>query len=143
MEGMRRSGMSSSSPFGLSWDKDVGADPVDCCRYGLKSVFMQGIPPPTIHIHLRIIDPTDGSIPGVPIHATVGKGDEPVLPGLATDEEAKAFGEWLRGRWADKETLMDGFTAGGWKGFQEVKGGEEGDKKGLYGEGSVRIPIRL
>jgi hypothetical protein len=123
------------------------------CRYGLKSVFMLGVPPPTIHVHLRMIDPTDGSVPGVlptdSTHTTTGDDTttegkhQPVLPGLANDEEAKAFGEWMRGRWADKETLMDGFTAANWEGFRDVNSGEAGNKEGLYGEGSVEFPIKL
>lgn len=100
-----------------------------------------------------MIDPTDGSVPGVlPTNTqstttggainTEGK-HQPVLPGLASDEEAKAFGEWMRGRWADKETLMDGFTAASWEGFRDVNSGETGNKEGLYGEGSVEFPIKL
>ena len=110
---------------------------------------MLGVPPPTIHVHLRIIDPTDGSIPGVPAAALSSPraaSVKPVLPGLASESEAKAFGEWLRGRWADKETLMDGFTAAQWQGFQDTDVGdeeEERNKEALYGEGSVAFPIRL
>jgi hypothetical protein len=109
---------------------------------------MLGVPPPTIHVHLRIIDPTDGSIPGVlPITPsdTVAVDDKPVLPGLASEDESRAFGEWMRGRWADKEVLMDGFTATAWEGFHVAREheGEAGSKEGLYGEGSVEIPIKL
>jgi hypothetical protein len=114
---------------------------------------MLGVPPPTIHVHLRMIDPTDGSVPGIlstdSTHTTTGDAlntegkHQPALPGLASDEEAKAFGEWMRGRWADKETLMDGFTAANWEGFRDVNNGEAGNKEGLYGKGSVEFPIKL
>jgi len=100
-----------------------------------------------------MIDPTDRSVPGVlptdtiptvarDVINTEGK-HRAALPGLASDVEAKAFGEWMRGRWADKEILMDGFTAANWEGFHDANASGAGNKEGLYGEGSVEFPIKL
>jgi hypothetical protein len=114
-------------------------------RYGLRSVFQLGVPPPTIHVHLRLIDPHDGSIPGVlsaSPPSTNSNGRVVAPPELASDAEAKDFGEWIRGRWADKETLMDGFVKSEWKGFQNAHG-DSNDKDGLYGGDSVSFPIQL
>jgi len=116
-----------------------------CFRYGLRSVFQLGVPPPTIHVHLRLIDPHDGSIPGVlsaSSPSTNSNGRVVSPPELASDVEAKEFGEWIRGRWADKETLMDGFVKSEWKGFQ-IAHGDNSNKEGLYGGDSVSYPIQL
>lgn len=132
--------------------------------YGLTSVFIKGIPPPTIHIHLRMVDLRTEKIPGVVDQSDVRKGvdtevsdttpllvDQPTagpahptsIPGLASEKEAKAFNGWLRGRWGDKEVLLDRFTRTG--GFTVRPGGEadEVERRGLVSGEAVVLPIAL
>jgi lysocardiolipin and lysophospholipid acyltransferase len=132
--------------------------------YGLTSVFIKGIPPPTIHIHLRMVDLRTEEIPGVTARApdtrkvengkatdttpllvdqpTAGPAHPTSIPGLATEKEAKAFNIWLRKRWGDKEVLLDRFTRTG--GFA-VRDGEvdEVERRGLVSGEAVVVPIAL
>lgn len=119
-------------------------------RYGLPSVFKQGISPPTIHIHLNIIDPATESIPGIPavtpstktldaLSSTNStspadeisvKAAQDNIDNTSTPTEADEFGSWLRDLWKDKEILLDGYIDGGWKGFSRPGAGSIGTGKG-------------
>ncbi len=92
-------------------------------RYNLTSVFSNGVPPPSIHLHLRMIDPFRDGIPGLAsMHpaslsndsSNVSKVDPDAervqVVGLASPEEATSFNLWLRRRWDDKEQLLNGFV---------------------------------
>ncbi|KAI5453777.1 hypothetical protein NCC49_005590 [Naganishia albida] len=143
--------------------------------YGLTSVFMKGIAPPTIHIHLRMIDLAREVVPGVtdetgrhdarkddaisdttPLldqqhqgeRITAGPPHPSGVPGVASEEQARAFNVWLRQRWSDKEALLDRFTATG--GFAMPPRGEDGEvvedeveKRELAKGSPVVIPIGL
>lgn len=108
--------------------------------YGLTSVFIKGIAPPTINMHLRLIDLHQEVIPGVtddtgkdapkddvmlsdttPLldqhdqgeRITAGPPHPSRVPGVASEQQAKEFNVWLRCRWSDKEALLDRFTTTG------------------------------
>jgi hypothetical protein len=118
------------------------------------------VSPPTIHVHVRLIDPLTELIPGVSSPTVSPQlsrgGDKTEHPtGLATEEEARAFGDWLRNRWKDKEVLIDGFVGSEWTGFGEPSsrsslqlwGEKEQDerkrKEELKAEGKVELAVRL
>lgn len=69
-------------------------------RYGLMSVFFRSVPPPTVHIHLRLYSDLT-SIPSVVAR------DKSVV---ADSDEARAFNLWLRGVWEEKERRMEAFA---------------------------------
>ena len=85
--------------------------------YTLRSVFFDGVAPPTIHIHLRMFDVKTG----VPIGDLAGAGAYGVseterrakrvveidIPG----EEKDVFDLWLRRLWQEKDDAMDRFFA--------------------------------
>ena len=74
---------------------------------------------------------------------TAGPAHPTSIPGLATEQEAKAFNGWLRKRWGDKEALLDRFTRTG--GFSVAPAGEadEVEQRGLVSAGAVEVPIAL
>jgi len=71
--------------------------------YTLRSIFFHGIPPPKIHIHLRLIPVSSIPIGNVSGKDSIGRGAE------ASPEEAAEFDRWLRERWVEKDRLLDGF----------------------------------
>ncbi|KZT41410.1 hypothetical protein SISSUDRAFT_981995 [Sistotremastrum suecicum HHB10207 ss-3] len=78
-------------------------------HYTLRSVFMSGIPPPNIHLHLRIYDvKTEVPIGDVDIRrdkaATHSRTESE-----ATQEERQVFENWLLQRWREKDALLEGF----------------------------------
>ncbi|KAN0064778.1 hypothetical protein ACQY0O_001835 [Thecaphora frezii] len=89
--------------------------------YTLRSVFMQGVPPPAVHLHLtltRLTAPAGSSLnpPAVSDVATASY-DAPPLGNLsapdASESEKKVFEEWLRNRWIRKDQLMREFYTHG------------------------------
>ena len=87
--------------------------------YGLVSVFFRSVPPPTVHLHLHLHgDLIKGEgVSGIPSLITPPEvsreGDEEqVKPdtGLASPEEARSFELWLRGKWLEKEDMMEKFS---------------------------------
>ncbi|CUA77685.1 hypothetical protein RSOLAG22IIIB_06721 [Rhizoctonia solani] len=114
--------------------------------YTLRSIFMQGVPPPRVHVHLRLYDVARDVPIGVP------RGAEE-----ANETERTAFDQWLLARWKEKDNLMEQqLTEGrfrassekpvassvGISGAKERKWDEEraGDKDGA---GAIEWPIRL
>jgi len=85
-------------------------------HYTLRSVYMDGVAPPNVHIHLTISrissfvgssasdSPPLGKLP----HSA--KASPELLP---TDEEKAAFEAWLLRRWRKKDDLLDRFYADG------------------------------
>ena len=81
--------------------------------YNLFSIFHDSIPPPAVHIHLRMYDaaevlartavPAKDASPAPPKSVGLGAGDE------AEAARQRRFGEWLTGVWREKDALMDGF----------------------------------
>ncbi|EUC63798.1 acyltransferase [Rhizoctonia solani AG-3 Rhs1AP] len=64
--------------------------------YTLRSVFMQGVPPPRVHVHLRLYDVAND----VPIGAPRGAEE-------ANETERAEFDRWLLERWREKDMLME------------------------------------
>jgi lysocardiolipin and lysophospholipid acyltransferase len=104
--------------------------------YGLVSVFFRSVPPPTVHLHLHLHgDLLKGEdVSGIPslISSSVEEGDGEVKSdtGLASPEEAKSFELWLRGKWLEKEDMMEKFSRD--QRFTiatEDEGGGEGDSE--------------
>lgn len=90
-----------------------GAYPQD--YYGLISIFWRSVPPPTVHLHLKLHDNlVNEDISGIPSLSTTKPsaetGVEEKANDLASPEEARAFELWLRGVWGEKEKRMEGFS---------------------------------
>lgn len=115
--------------------------------YTLRSIFMQGVPPPRVHVHLRLYNVAHDVPIGVP------RGAEE-----ANETERAAFDQWLLDRWREKDELMEQqLTEGGFKASPEkpvansvaIGGGKEKrkwDEERAYDKGSsgaVEWPIRL
>ena len=90
----------------------LGSYPQD--HYGLFSVFWRSVPPPTVHVHLRLY--SDLTAPGCEIPSLVVKpqgdvpaGQVPADTGLASPDESKAFERWLRALWIEKDERMKRF----------------------------------
>ncbi|TKY87527.1 hypothetical protein EX895_003541 [Sporisorium graminicola] len=108
--------------------------------YTLRSIFMQGIPPPAIHIHFtmtRITPPvagdTSSNAPPIAQVSTANIDSPPlganVKPAESSEEERTAFELWLRQRWSDKDAQMHRFyTDGDFVGGEFAKLIKQGDK---------------
>ena len=122
--------------------------------YTLRSIFMQGTPPPAIHIHLtmtRITKSVQGDTSSNASNVADVKSattDAPPLgknvrPEESSEEERKQFEEWLRRRWRGKDELMSRFyTEGdfvGGKYTQAIEEGKEREGNGKY----VVLPAEL
>lgn len=92
--------------------------------YTLRSIFMQGVPPPAIHIHYtmtRITSPVANdtssnakSVANVSSASTdVPPLGENVKPAESSETEREAFEQWLRKRWERKDELMHRFYQDG------------------------------
>ncbi len=77
--------------------------------YTLRSIFVNGVPPPAIHVHLRLFDVRE--------HIPIGsKGDLPALASKPTafaknevdvpEEEKEKFDTWLRELWGEKDEAI-------------------------------------
>ncbi|KZO95979.1 hypothetical protein CALVIDRAFT_537566 [Calocera viscosa TUFC12733] len=80
--------------------------------YTLRSVFFNGISPPTLHLHMRIWQAKD--LPLGEMGESATRGAE------ASQAERDAFDLWLLERWREKDAWMDGFYKDGE--FQTNKG---------------------
>ncbi|KAG9102727.1 hypothetical protein FRC06_001300 [Ceratobasidium sp. 370] len=112
--------------------------------YTLRSIFMQGVPPPRVHVHLRLYDVARD----VPIGTPQGAEE-------ASPPERAAFDKWLLERWQEKDALMETqLTEGGFRSSSEVPtassvsvGGNHKETKKWDEEkgrnGAVEWPIRL
>lgn len=92
--------------------------------YTLRSIFMQGVPPPAIHIHLtltRITGAVENDTCSNPIslaQVSTANTDVPPLgknerPAESGGEERNQFEEWLRRRWTEKDLQMHNFYKDG------------------------------
>ncbi|BEJ18203.1 hypothetical protein CspHIS471_0704800 [Cutaneotrichosporon sp. HIS471] len=69
--------------------------------YGLGSVFLRGVPPPTVRLHLHLYSMEElPSLPRPPHNSSE------ITP-LATPEEAREFELWLRNVWIQKEARLE------------------------------------
>lgn len=93
--------------------------------YTLRSIFMQGVPPPSVHVSITIRNIKAGPPPLNLEHAAKDAGNMPVgdigsfdreichLDLNAGELEKRAFDAWLLARWREKDDLMDGFYRNG------------------------------
>lgn len=127
--------------------------------YTLRSIFMQGVPPPAIHVHLtmtRITPPVAGdtsSNADSVAHVSSAQVDTPPLgenikPAESSEDERTAFENWLRQRWTRKDEQMhrfytDGDFVGGefTKLVKEGKGVDANEARG--GSRFVVLPAEL
>lgn len=105
--------------------------------YSLFSIFHRSVPPPAVHIHLRMYSSTQvlaqTRVPRTKASASSSmdeKGDE------AEAGRRRRFGEWLTGVWREKDALMDGF-------YQTGRFVTEGrvEQVGTDGEGAVEVDV--
>lgn len=74
--------------------------------YTLRSIFFDGIPPPTIHIHIRRFK-VGADVPIGNISRTPPRGE---VPGVdVPEDERQAFDVWLRDRWIEKDKFIQRF----------------------------------
>ncbi|WWC90004.1 uncharacterized protein L201_004934 [Kwoniella dendrophila CBS 6074] len=96
--------------------------------YGLFSVFLRSVPPPTVHIHLHLYSNLTSPASEVPSLTTkplaTGDDEPPSDTGLASPAEARAFELWLRGVWTAKERRMEHFYQ-----YQKFESGEGGARE--------------
>lgn len=93
--------------------------------YTLSSTFGRGVPPPAVHLHLRIVDLA--AVPSIHPRDAVGKSPKQIDDDLTVEDRA-IFQEWTRQRWVEKDELMDHFYEHG---------------KFLEGAKSVQFPVRV
>jgi lysocardiolipin and lysophospholipid acyltransferase len=80
--------------------------------YTLRSIFMGGVPPPAVHIHLRMFDVASGvPIGAVPTRKSTVDGllnqrpEEVEIP----EGEKERFDVWLRELWQEKDESVTRF----------------------------------
>jgi hypothetical protein len=79
--------------------------------YTLRSILLDGVPPPAVHMHIRVFNVAQE----VPI-GNLGALDpdrlpmhDPAAEVNIPEEEAAKFDEWLRALWQDKDRLLTRF----------------------------------
>ncbi|KAG5648129.1 hypothetical protein DXG03_006083 [Asterophora parasitica] len=81
--------------------------------YTLRSIFLNGIPPPTIHIHLKMFDvATDipiGDMTAKPTLASSGAPGEHTAEVEIPELEKEVFDAWMRDLWQKKDDSMTRF----------------------------------
>lgn len=79
--------------------------------YTLRSVFFDGLPPPVIHMHLRMFDVARevpiGDLSGSNPEASLKTG--PMVEVDIPEEEKRGFDEWLKGLWKEKDDSIGMF----------------------------------
>ena len=96
--------------------------------YTLRSVFFQSVPPPEIHLHLRLFKQSEIPFGKVSSQDGAGRGAE------ASPEEVAEFDGWLRERWVEKDAMMDAF-------YRDGRFPPAG--KGVKTTKPVEVPVRL
>ncbi|KAF7982033.1 hypothetical protein HWV62_30292 [Athelia sp. TMB] len=104
----------------------VGAGEAEYAQgfYTLRSIFFDRVPPPVVHMHVRVFDVARDVPIGVVAGAGKEKGNGHAKAGLEGGEKApaevefpaaerEAFDGWLRALWADKDTMIERFHATG------------------------------
>jgi len=88
--------------------------------YTLRSIYLSGVPPPRIHIHLRLFD-VHNDLPLGDVSEPASKADaksqlsrsQRVKDMEISPEDAAVFDKWLRTRWREKDVLLDRYHATG------------------------------
>ncbi|CEH12879.1 Lysophosphatidic acid acyltransferase LPAAT and related acyltransferases [Ceraceosorus bombacis] len=119
--------------------------------YTLRSIFMQGVSPPYVHLHLRVSDAQ--SVPLGVVTPIKNSSGETTGVQDAMDEEKAAFDVWLReDRWRKKDDLMDrfyrdgDFVGGRHKRERQATGVDNSTGKEIYvakDSSYVEIPVHL
>lgn len=115
--------------------------------YTIRSVFLDRLPPPEVHLHLRLYQVQRD----IPIGNVGAAGDGNVGRGADTSDEEKAtFDKWLTQLWREKDDLLEAFYTDGrfWSGAKVPAGSTaeikvDGDAKTLKGADAVVVPIEL
>lgn len=100
--------------------------------YTLRSIFMDRVPPPEVHIHIRLFDvatyvpigdlsstnprktPSNGHVNGAPNEYN-SKSAEAVEVDVPEDERLQ-FDDWLRNLWREKDSKIEEFLGKGYFG---------------------------
>jgi len=84
-------------------------------HYTLRSIFMSGVPPPAIHVHLKLLKVSSDIPVGIPRALPNGKPASPTANPIQdpTDEEKIVFESWLQEKWRRKDELMETFAQNG------------------------------
>lgn len=107
------------------------------------SVYMQGVPPPFVHIHLSILDASKLPV-GALSRSSGGATGSTAGPGDATEEEKVVFDEWVRNRWRQKDDLLDRFYADGdFVGGAHARAVAAGTSASGQSNEFAEIPVRL
>ncbi|KIM67125.1 hypothetical protein SCLCIDRAFT_14246 [Scleroderma citrinum Foug A] len=96
--------------------------------YTLRSIFCDRVPPPVIHMHLRIFDVAKQ----VPIEGAIianGSFDPNVVGSSASEGDKANFDVWLRELWTCKDRFMTEFL--------------EGDESKVSRSEPIEIPLEL
>ncbi|KAH8110656.1 acyltransferase-domain-containing protein [Phellopilus nigrolimitatus] len=121
--------------------------------YTLRSIFMDRVPPPVVHMHLRLLDVArdvpigDLSVAdptGVPRAVANGHAVEEGAGGVEAavpEAERAAFEAWLRALWRVKDETLDAFYRSGARRAKE----EGGNAERAFGSAAppVEVPVAL
>ena len=136
--------------------------------YTIRTIFFDRIAPPTVHIHLRLIDVASsipvGDLTGAnsvnsPLTAHANPSNEKLAstngyasPAESTieadppEKERLAFDEWLRALWRLKDEKLEEYHLSGSLSEKEVASGvvqDDSRKHFNSGARAVQIPLRL
>lgn len=134
--------------------------------YTLRSIFLDRVPPPTVHMHLRLIDVASsvpiGDLSGTnaaatppvaaastqppsyptPAHANGGGANEKMaIEADVSETERVAFDDWLRALWRLKDEKLEAYYQSGSK--DPGGDGMRDDKAFASGLPAVEIPLEL
>lgn len=102
----------------------------------MRSIFVDGIAPPVIHLHVRLFDVSKD----IPIGASIQRANPDFLPKSDSkdaveveipDSEKTVFDEWLRGLWTEQDLSIDNFLHTG--AFSKIRSAEA----------DAEIPLKL
>lgn len=83
--------------------------------YTLRSIFFNGVPPPAVHMHLRLFD-ARADIPIGDLSASVSNSDVAAKNAVEVDipaEEKEKFDVWLRDLWREKDEAITKYHENG------------------------------
>lgn len=111
--------------------------------YNLITIWLKGVPPPEVHIHVRSYDPSTLGV--TPFNAGLANAVE---ADSAEEKRSKAaFGEWVLERWREKDRLMGTFyNTGRFVGEGQSERVDVGFKSGRWEAGQAMcwgLPIVL
>ena len=83
--------------------------------YTLRSIFMDRVPPPFIHLHIRCYDVAK-SVPIGDLQTSETESYSNLKGDVNTDipeHERQKFDLWLRDRWSEKDEMIDNYHSRG------------------------------